>query len=297
MPEKNKFNFNTDNRKPLIYYILLVIVGLLFWNAFLFPSIANRSVEEVPYSSFISQVEDGSVSEVKIENNQITYVAADEKNERQVYITGIVNDPDLVSRLEAQDVVFATDIPTEASPIVSLLLSYGIPLLIFWGIGSMLSRQMAKRMGGGAGGAMSFGKSNAKVYVKAGDSKTFDDVAGQDEAKEALSEVVDYLHQPEKYKKIGAKNPQGVLLVGPPGTGKTLLAKAVAGEADVPFFSISGSEFVEMFVGRERLKSATCSSKPTKKHLVLSLSMRLIRLARNVTVRAVWAEMMNGNKH
>lgn len=254
MPEKNKFNFNTDNRKPLIYYILLVIVGLLFWNAFLFPSIANRSVEEVPYSSFISQVEDGSVSEVKIENNQITYVAADEKNERQVYITGIVNDPDLVSRLEAQDVVFATDIPTEASPIVSLLLSYGIPLLIFWGIGSMLSRQMAKRMGGGAGGAMSFGKSNAKVYVKAGDSKTFDDVAGQDEAKEALSEVVDYLHQPEKYKKIGAKNPQGVLLVGPPGTGKTLLAKAVAGEADVPFFSISGSEFVEMFVGRGAAK-------------------------------------------
>ncbi|MGP6139841.1 ATP-dependent zinc metalloprotease FtsH [Jeotgalibaca sp. A127] len=254
MPEKNKFNFNTDNRKPLIYYILLVIVGLLFWNAFLFPSIANRSVVEVPYSSFISQVEDGSVSEVKIENNQITYVAADEKNERQVYITGIVNDPDLVNRLEAQDVVFATDIPTEASPIVSLLLSYGIPLLIFWGIGSMLSRQMAKRMGGGAGGAMSFGKSNAKVYVKAGDSKTFDDVAGQDEAKEALSEVVDYLHQPEKYKKIGAKNPQGVLLVGPPGTGKTLLAKAVAGEADVPFFSISGSEFVEMFVGRGAAK-------------------------------------------
>ncbi|MGP6146356.1 ATP-dependent zinc metalloprotease FtsH [Jeotgalibaca sp. A122] len=254
MPEKNKFNFNTDNRKPLIYYILLVIVGLLFWNAFLFPSIANRSVVEVPYSSFISQVEDGSVSEVKIENNQITYVAADEKNERQVYITGIVNDPDLVNRLEAQDVVFATDIPTEASPIVSLLLSYGIPLLIFWGIGSMLSRQMAKRMGGGAGGAMSFGKSNAKVYVKAGDSKTFDDVAGQDEAKEALSEVVDYLHQPEKYKKIGAKNPQCVLLVGPPGTGKTLLAKAVAGEADVPFFSISGSEFVEMFVGRGAAK-------------------------------------------
>ena len=244
----------SENRKPIFYYILLASLGVLFWNAFLFPSIANRSVEEVPYSSFISKVEAGDVSEVKIENNQITYVASDKNDERQVYVTGIVDDPNLVTRLEEQDVVFATDIPTEASPLMALFLSYGLPLLFFWGIGALVSRQLTKRMGGGAGGAMSFGKSNAKVYVKAGDSKTFEDVAGQDEAKEALSEIVDYLHQPEKYKKIGAKNPKGVLLVGPPGTGKTLLAKAVAGEADVPFFSISGSEFVEMFVGRGAAK-------------------------------------------
>lgn len=254
MPKDKKFNFTPENRKPFIYYIFLMIAGVLFWNAFLFPSITNRSVEEVPYSTFISHVDSGNVSEVKIENYQITYVAADETDERQVYITGIVDDPDLVTRLEEQDIVFATDIPTEASPLMSILLSYGIPLLLFWGLGTIISRSMAKRMGGGVGGAMSFGKSNAKVYVKAGDAKTFADVAGQDEAKEALSEVVDYLHRPEKYKKIGAKNPKGVLLVGPPGTGKTLLAKAVAGEADVPFFSISGSEFVEMFVGRGAAK-------------------------------------------
>lgn len=255
MDNQDKSKFTGPNNKSWIYYILLVLLGAVFWNSFLFPSIANRSVEEVPYSSFIEEVDKGTVSEVKIENNQLTYVAMDEDDKRQVYITGIVNDPQLVSRLEEKEIVFATDIPTEASPILSLLLSWVVPVLILWGLFSLLGRQLAKRMGGaGAGGPMSFGKSNAKVYVKATDSKTFKDVAGQDEAKEALSEIVDYLHQPEKYKDIGAKNPKGVLLVGPPGTGKTLMAKAVAGEADVPFFSISGSEFVEMFVGRGAAK-------------------------------------------
>lgn len=255
MDNQDKSKFTGPNNKSWIYYILLVLLGAVFWNSFLFPSIANRSVEEVPYSSFIEEVDKGNVSEVKIENNQLTYVATDENDKRQVYITGIVNDPQLVSRLEEKEIVFATDIPTEASPILSLLLSWVVPVLIIWGLFSLLGRQLAKRMGGaGGGGPMSFGKSNAKVYVKATDSKTFKDVAGQDEAKEALSEIVDYLHQPEKYKDIGAKNPKGVLLVGPPGTGKTLMAKAVAGEADVPFFSISGSEFVEMFVGRGAAK-------------------------------------------
>lgn len=255
MDNQDKSKFTGPNNKSWIYYILLVLLGAVFWNSFLFPSIANRSVEEVPYSSFIEEVDKGTVSEVKIENNQLTYVATDEDDKRQVYITGIVNDPQLVSRLEEKEIVFATDIPTEASPILSLLLSWVVPVLIIWGLFSLLGRQLAKRMGGaGGGGPMSFGKSNAKVYVKATDSKTFKDVAGQDEAKEALSEIVDYLHQPEKYKDIGAKNPKGVLLVGPPGTGKTLMAKAVAGEADVPFFSISGSEFVEMFVGRGAAK-------------------------------------------
>ena len=250
----NLNNENPDNRKRTAYYLLMALSVLMFLNYFALPSYLNRSVEEVTYSTFLNQVSTGDVSEVKLEENQITFVATDDAGDKQVYITGLIDDPTLVTRLEEADVTFSKDIPTEASPILSILVSWVLPLLLFWGLGSMLGKQMAKRMGGGAGGALSFGKSNAKVYVKAGDSKTFKDVAGQDEAKEALSEVVDYLHQPKKYQDIGAKNPKGILLVGPPGTGKTLLARAVAGEADVPFFSISGSEFVEMFVGRGAAK-------------------------------------------
>ena len=250
----NLNNDNPDNRRRTAYYLLMALSILMFLNYFALPSYLNRSVEEVTYSTFLNQVSTGDVSEVKLEENQITFVATDDAGDKQVYITGLIDDPTLVTRLEEADVTFSKDIPTEASPILSILVSWVLPLLLFWGLGSMLGKQMAKRMGGGAGGALSFGKSNAKVYVKAGDSKTFKDVAGQDEAKEALSEVVDYLHQPKKYQDIGAKNPKGILLVGPPGTGKTLLARAVAGEADVPFFSISGSEFVEMFVGRGAAK-------------------------------------------
>ncbi|AZP04736.1 ATP-dependent zinc metalloprotease FtsH [Jeotgalibaca ciconiae] len=266
MPDKDKktdkklnfpFSNQPNNRKPWIYYFLVIFSFLTIWNTLLYPTIEKRQVEEVPYSEFLEKVDDGKVSEAKIEANQIVFVATDESNARQVYNTGTINDPDLIIRLEDNNVVFARDIPVEASPILSFLISWILPLLAFWALGSFLSRQMMKRMGGGvggSGGALSFGKSNAKVYVKAGDSKTFDDVAGQDEAKEALSEIVDYLHQPKKYQAIGAKNPKGVLLVGPPGTGKTLLAQAVAGEGNVPFFSISGSEFVEMFVGRGAAK-------------------------------------------
>lgn len=266
MPDKDKktdkkpnfpFSNQPNNRKPWIYYFLVIFSFLTIWNTLLYPTIEKRQVEEVPYSEFLEKVDDGKVSEAKIEANQIVFVATDESNARQVYNTGTINDPDLISRLEDNNVVFARDIPVEASPILSFLISWILPFLAFWALGSFLSRQMMKRMGGssgGPGGALSFGKSNAKVYVKAGDSKTFDDVAGQDEAKEALSEIVDYLHQPKKYQAIGAKNPKGVLLVGPPGTGKTLLAQAVAGEGNVPFFSISGSEFVEMFVGRGAAK-------------------------------------------
>ncbi|MGA9518863.1 MAG: ATP-dependent metallopeptidase FtsH/Yme1/Tma family protein, partial [Trichococcus sp.] len=250
----NLNNDNPDKRRTTAYYLLMALSILMFLNYFALPSYMNRSVEEVTYSTFLNQVSTGDVSEVKLEENQITFVATDDAGDKQVYITGLIDDPTLVTRLEEADVTFSKDIPTEASPILSILVSWVLPLLLFWGLGSLLGKQMAKRMGGGAGGALSFGKSNAKVYVKAGDSKTFKDVAGQDEAKEALSEVVDYLHQPKKYQDIGAKNPKGILLVGPPGTGKTLLARAVAGEADVPFFSISGSEFVEMFVGRGAAK-------------------------------------------
>ena len=247
-------NENPDKRRTTAYYLLMALSVLMFLNYFVLPSYMNRSVEEVTYSTFLNQVSTGDVSEVKLEDTQITFVATDDAGDKQVYITGLIDDPTLVTRLEEADVTFSKDIPTEASPILSILVSWVLPLLLFWGLGSLLGKQMAKRMGGGAGGALSFGKSNAKVYVKANDSKTFKDVAGQDEAKEALSEVVDYLHQPKKYQDIGAKNPKGILLVGPPGTGKTLLARAVAGEADVPFFSISGSEFVEMFVGRGAAK-------------------------------------------
>ena len=250
----NLNNDNPDKRRTTAYYLLMALSVLMFLNYFVLPSYMNRSVEEVTYSTFLNQVSTGDVSEVKLEDTQITFVATDDAGDKQVYITGLIDDPTLVTRLEEADVTFSKDIPTEASPILSILVSWVLPLLLFWGLGSLLGKQLAKRMGGGAGSALSFGKSNAKVYVKAGDAKTFKDVAGQDEAKEALSEVVDYLHQPKKYQDIGAKNPKGILLVGPPGTGKTLLARAVAGEADVPFFSISGSEFVEMFVGRGAAK-------------------------------------------
>jgi len=250
----NLNNENPDNRKRTAYYLLMALSVLMFLNYFALPSYLNRSVKEVTYSTFLNQVAAGDVSEVKLEDTQITFVATDDAGAKQVYATGLIEDPTLVTRLEEADVTFSKDIPTEASPILSILVSWVLPLLMFWGLGSLLGKQLTKRMGGGAGGALSFGKSNAKVYVKAGDAKTFKDVAGQDEAKEALSEIVDYLHQPKKYQDIGAQNPKGILLVGPPGTGKTLLARAVAGEADVPFFSISGSEFVEMFVGRGAAK-------------------------------------------
>ena len=256
--EKNKKNFSLNNepgnKKPLIYYLLISFGLLMLWTSFISPAIFNQEVEEVPYSQFISEIDKGNVTEVKMEPTEITFVVRDDSKDATIYTTGVVDDPKLVERLQKANVVFASEIPTEVSPIVSFLFSWVLMIGIFWLLGSFLSKQMAKKMGGGAGGALSFGDSKAKVYVKAGDSKRFKDVAGQDEAKEALSEVVDYLHQPEKYKAIGAKNPKGVLLVGPPGTGKTLLAKAVAGEADVPFFSISGSEFVEMFVGRGAAK-------------------------------------------
>lgn len=255
-PNNNrKINFtnNSNNSKPPTYYIAIIFLVVFLINTLLLPSLESRSVTEVPYSEFISQVETGDVSEVKIEPNQLTFVAQDENGERQIFITGVIDDPNLVTRLQEADVVFAKEIPTEASPILYFLLSWILPFALMWGIGSLLMRRMSKRMGG-PGGALSFGDSNAKVYAKTGDSKTFDDVAGQDEAKEALSEIVDYLHDPKKYQAVGAKNPKGVLLVGPPGTGKTLLAQAVAGEANVPFFSISGSEFVEMFVGRGAAK-------------------------------------------
>ena len=237
------------SRKPLIYYGIIMFVVILLLNALVFPSLMELQVREVGYNAFLAMLDSGAVKEVARDESegQITFLATDEKGKDRVYKTGIWPDDTLTERLNTAGVEFAASIPTQSSPILSFLLTWVLPILILSAIGRML---MAKTMGGGAmGNALTFGKANAKVYVEAQTGKTFADVAGEDEAKEALMEIVNFLHDPGKYAKIGAKLPKGALLVGPPGTGKTLLAKAVAGEAKVPFFSISGSEFVEMFVG------------------------------------------------
>ena len=240
-------------KKPLIVYYAIAILVVLLINTLLVPMVSQARVKYVDYGTFIQMTEEDKISEVQVQDNQIVFITKeDEANKNAVYYrTGKMDDPELTSRLSAHDVKFDKEIVEETSPLLSFLLSFVFPIVLFIALGQLLTRQMMKRMGGGKG-AMSFGmgNSNAKVYVKdsAGSIK-FDDVAGEDEAKENLSEIVNYLHDPSKYRDIGASMPKGILLVGPPGTGKTMLAKAVAGEANVPFFSISGSEFVEMFVG------------------------------------------------
>ena len=235
-------------KKPLIFYYAIVIIVLVLLNTLLVPSLAERSIKEATYDEFLDTLDSGTVEEVNLEDDVI-YYSVKKGNETQVYKTGRIKDSQEVERLKDAGVKFSEEIPQKTSPILSLLLSYIVPILIFVFIGNWLSKKMMSGISGGTGGAMSFGKSNAKIYVKSSTGIKFSDVAGEDEAKELLTEIVDYLHNPEKYREIGAAMPKGALLVGPPGTGKTLLAKAVAGEANVPFFSISGSEFVEMFVG------------------------------------------------
>lgn len=234
-------------RKPLIYYYVLSIIAILLFNALFAPALLQGRMTQVDYGTFLDEVEAGKVDRVEIQPNQILFTVKDQAGKEHLYITGIMDDPDLVRRLHEADVAFSREIPKETSPLMAFLLTWILPLVLFIGVGQLFAKQMQKRLGGG--NVMTFGKSNAKIYVQAQTGKTFADVAGQDEAKEALTEIVDFLHQPEKYLAIGAVLPKGALLVGPPGTGKTLLAQAVAGEAKVPFFSISGSEFVEMFVG------------------------------------------------
>ncbi len=237
----------TPPKKPIIFYYIVALVVLVLINALLVPSIANARIVQVNYNDFLDMLEKGEVEEVQIQEDTIAFTSLNEKGVQIIYTTGVMNDPGLVERLRDAKVTFGQVVPEEASPILTFLLSWLLPIIMFVVIGQLLMRFMTNRMGGA--GAMSFGKSNAKVYVAAQTGKTFADVAGEEEAKAALKEIVDFLHDPDKYKEIGAKLPKGALLVGPPGTGKTLLAQAVAGEAKVPFFSISGSEFVEMFVG------------------------------------------------
>ena len=243
---------NIDHKKPenrpLYILALIAVVVILFLNIFAIPAMQERSVEKTDYSTFLSNVERGNVSKAEVQDDYIYYIVR-KNGEDVVCKTVRMDDPDLVSRLYEAGTSMEAVEPQKQSILLSLVIGYVIPIVIFVFLGRWLSKKMMSSMGGGPGGAMSFGKSNAKVYVKSSTGIKFTDVAGEDEAKELLTEIVDYLHNPQKYTEIGASMPKGALLVGPPGTGKTLLAKAVAGEAEVPFFSISGSEFVEMFVG------------------------------------------------
>lgn len=234
-------------KKPLIFYYTLVLVIIILINSLLVPWMAKMQIKEVDYGTFMTMTDNKEIGKVEIQSNQILFT---NKDESVIYKTGVIEDPGLVERLHDSGAEFASEIVEQTSPLLSFLLTWILPLVIFFAIGEFLSRKMMDKAGGGAGSMMfGMGKSNAKVYVQSSEGIKFNDVAGEDEAKENLTEIVEYLHNPEKYKEIGASMPKGILLVGSPGTGKTMLAKAVAGEASVPFFSISGSEFVEMFVG------------------------------------------------
>ena len=250
MGGKNDGPGQTPSKKLLYYYGIVLLITLLL-NALVVPMMVERKVTEVPFNQFLQMVNDGEVAKVARGDGQITFQAKPSNGEKEgaIYKTGDWQYDDLTQQLLDSGVDFAEDIPTKASPLQSFIFNWVLPIIMFVVLGQLLSRMMTKRMGDGMGGVMTFGKSNAKIYAEADIHTNFADVAGQEEAKDALREIVDFLHNPKKYTDIGATLPKGVLLVGPPGTGKTLLARAVAGEAHVPFFSISGSEFVEMFVG------------------------------------------------
>lgn len=233
-------------KKPLIYYYGIVLLILFLFNMIITPMLLQRQVVEVDYGKFMDMIEEENIGEVDVSDTQITFT---DKDDSVIYKTGLMNDPGLTERLHDSGAVFSKDIVEKTSPILSFLLTFILPMAIFIGLGQYMRKKMMQQLGGKNAMSFGMGKSNAKVYVQSTDGIHFKDVAGEDEAKESLAEIVDYLHNPEKYTAVGASMPKGLLLVGPPGTGKTMLAKAVAGEAGVPFFSISGSEFVEMFVG------------------------------------------------
>ena len=234
-------------KKPLIYYYTIAMLVLLLMNLLVTPLLQQMRIKEVDYGTFMTMTENKEIGEVEIEENRILFT---DKDGKTIYQTGLMDDPGRTERLYASGAKFSSEIVQEMSPLLSFLLTWILPIVIFTALGQFMAKKLMDKAGGGGASMMfNMGKSNAKVYVKSSDGIKFDDVAGEDEAKENLAEIVDYLHNPKKYEAIGASMPKGVLLVGPPGTGKTMLAKAVAGEADVPFFSMSGSEFVEMFVG------------------------------------------------
>ena len=233
-------------KKPLAYYYGIVLIVLIVFNLVVTPILMEHQVKETDYGTFMSMIEKKNIGEVEVEDNQIIFTDKDQKN---IYKTGLMNDPNLTDRLYECGAVFAKDIDKQMSPIISFLLTGVLPLILFIALGNYMAKKLMEHAGGKNSMAFGMGKSNAKIYVQSSEGIRFSDVAGEDEAKENLSEIVDYLHNPKKYTDVSASMPKGVLLVGPPGTGKTMLAKAVAGESNVPFFSMSGSEFVEMFVG------------------------------------------------
>ena len=233
-------------KKPLAYYYGIVLIVLIVFNLVVTPILMEHQVKETDYGTFMSMIEKKNIGEVEVEDNQIIFTDKDQKN---IYKTGLMNDPNLTDRLYECGAVFAKDIDKQMSPIISFLLTGVLPLILFIALGNYMAKKLMEHAGGKNSMAFGMGKSNAKIYVQSSEGIRFSDVAGEDEAKENLSEIVDYLHNPKKYTDVGASMPKGVLLVGPPGTGKTMLAKAVAGESNVPFFSMSGAEFVEMFVG------------------------------------------------
>ena len=255
-------------KKPLIYYYVIVMAILLLVNFLLMPWMAQKRIQEVDYGTFMDMTEEKQIGVVQIDQEENQIVFTDKENQN-IYKTGMVTDPDLTQRLHDSGASFSGEIVEHVSPVISILISWVLPILIFVGIGQYMSKKLMDKASGS--NSMIFGKSNAKVYVKSSEGIRFSDVAGEDEAKENLAEVVDYLHNPGKYREVGADMPKGILLVGPPGTGKTMLAKAVAGEANVPFFSMSGSEFVEKFVGMGASKVRDLFGRP-KRRLSVSYS-------------------------
>ena len=284
-----------DQRRSLLYYTGIALIVILLLNIFVFPSMLQQQVKEVSYDEFISMVKAGKVAEVAYEDNQLVFIASGDNYRASYYKTGVwPGDTELKDLLLQYGVRFSAEIPTQASPLLSFLISFVAPVAFFAIVGRLLMRSMQKRVGGA--NALTLGKANAKIYIEAQTGKTFKDVAGQDEAKEALTEIVDFLHDPEKYAAIGAKLPKGALLVGPPGTGKTLLAKAVAGEAKVPFFSISGSEFVEMFVGMGAAKVRDLFKQAQEKAPCIVFIDEIDTIGKNAITAALAAAMMNGSR-
>ena len=274
-------------KKPLLYYYVVALLVVMLFNFIAMPWMAEHQIKEVDYNTFVTMTEQGEVGKVEIQqqDNRILFTSADEKT---VYKTAMVPDDGLVQRLLDAGVSTTGEEIEQTSTLVSIL-AWVLPIIIFVALGQFMSRKMMEKMGGGNSMMFNMGKSNAKVYVKSAEGIRFSDVAGEDEAKENLTEVVNYLHDPSKYQEIGASMPKGILLVGPPGTGKTMLAKAVAGEANVPFFSMSGSEFVEMFVGMGASKVRDLFKRPRKRPPASSLSTRSTPSARSAAAASMAA--------
>ena len=267
-------------KRPLIFYYCVAVLILLLFNFLAMPWMAQRQIQEVDYNTFVEMLDEQQVGLVQLQEQE-NRVLFTNREETAVYKTALVGDPDLTQRVLDSGASFTGEEIQQTDPLLSFLLSWVLPIVIFIAIGQYISRRMMKNMGGGNSMMFNMGKSNAKVYVKSSEGIKFSDVAGEDEAKDNLKEIVEYLHDPKKYQEIGASMPKGILLVGPPGTGKTMLAKAVAGEASVPFFSMSGSEFVEMFVGMGAAKVRDRLSRPRRRPPVSCSSTRLTPSAKS----------------